>query len=300
MRIAGFRFFLFVLFLISSIYPYAYTEARESLTLYEKIAWAQYVIVATVINDDEKYALVSVEENVKGNLSKDLLNVSFRRENLERELGEPKIEFTKGETVVLFLEPFVTASGKEKKDVYSPVGRAEGKISVSAESVQLISEAMHRFVKIQALDDQRRIWEEQKALLKEKNRFMVEAGFEEVIKFKIASQEMIPALLAFVRGEDSLFRAFTCTIFGQLFEKERRQKTKIEGREEILRELIQRARGDDAPSVRIEAIRAIEMAGGYEYREILEAISKTDNSQDVRYEAERVLYGLRSDDSERE
>ncbi len=299
MKIPGYRIFLFLLFLISYVHLSAFAESKEDLTLYEKIARAEYVVVATVIDDDDRYALVSVEENIKGDLSKNVLNVSFRKENLERELGEQKIDFTKGETVVLFLEPSITASGKEKKDVYSPVGRAEGKISVSAESVQLISEAMHRFAKIQALDEQRRIWEEQKTLLKEKNRFMVEAGFEEVIKFKTATSDMVPMLLEFVRGADPLFRIFSCTIFEQLFEKEKRQKKSIEGREEVVKEMIQRARGDDTPSVRIGAIRTLEMAGAREYREILEAISKTDDSQDVRYEAERVLYEIRSDTNER-
>ena len=289
-----------MIFLFICLFAVTISHAIERRTLYEKVAVPDLIIYGTVLEDDQKYALVSVEEVLKGAFQKPSINVSFRKENLERQQREEKIEFTRGDKVILLLEPFRTDSGRVKSDLFTITGRDEGMIRVSAESATLTIEAIRRFVKIQSIKEQKRIWEGQKALLKETNRLMVEAGLQEIIKFWIAEPDMIPLLLEFIRGENLQFRLSAAKIFCQLFEDETRKRARIEGREEVIRELIQKARGDASPSVRVETIKALKRAGNVGLRDIFEAISKGDEDQEVRYEAQKALYEIRSYDNEEE
>lgn len=274
--------------------------AGEKQNLYERAAQAKLIVLGTIVEDDSKYAVVHIEETLKGKSASDVIQVSFRIENFERKPGEEKITFKSGERVILFLEPVKKSSGKLKENTFALVGRSEGKIASSAESLVALVEAIKRFVRIQSLDSQLQIWEEQKKLLAEKNRFMVEAGFQEVIKFRTVRSDMIPRLLEFVRGEHPSFRSYSLILLKQLFEEEARGREKIEGREEVIRELVQRARGDEDSSVRVEAVRALAEAGTEDQRELLEAISNSDASQEVRYEAQKALYEMTLKKSGRE
>ncbi|MEW5807805.1 MAG: HEAT repeat domain-containing protein [Acidobacteriota bacterium] len=290
-----YRFFFLLLLFSLPAFSVSSLQAVEKQSLYEKVAVAELIVLSTIVVDDAKYVLATIDEILKGTYQEESIQVSFRKENFESKPGEDKITFRTGERAVLFLEPAKRSSGKVKKKIFTLIGRAEGKLSVSEESITLLLDAIKRFVRIQALKNQLQIWDEHKKLLEEKNHFMVEAGLQEIVKFRTADPNIIPQILEFSRGNTPRFRLYSMLILRQLFEGEANGKTRIEGREEIVRTLREKARRDEDPSVRIEAIRAIKTVGTEDDIDLLETISRTDKSQDVRYEAQKVLYEMKSE-----
>lgn len=288
-----------ILYSVSFLFalPLACTDAEASSgkTLYEKVAFSPLVVHGTTISDDAKYAEIHVLEVLKGTFQGEMFHVSFRIENFERQRGEEKIIFDRGEEAILLLEPVLDRASRIKDDsLFRLIGGAEGKIELSPESGQPLIDAAKRFIEIQSLDSQNKIWKEHKKLLQEKNRFLIQAGFQEIIKFRIADWLLIPTLLPFLIGYDVEFQIHTAKIMTQLFQDERKAEEEKEGREEVIRSLIQRARGDRDPRVRVEAIRALSAAGAEDYQDIFKTISEHDESQDVRYEAQKVLYEIRT------
>lgn len=266
-------------------------KALEEKTLYEKIAHSLLAIHGLTVSDDAKYAEIHVLEVLKGNYAEESLRISFRMDNFERERGEEKIIFNKGEEAILILEPLRNRSGGIKDpSLFRLMDRAEGKIDLSPESGHILIDAVKRFIQIQSLESQHEIWKEQKKLLQEKNRFLVEAGFQEILKFRIGDWSQIPLLLRYLTGPDPEFQLNAAKVITQLFQDREETTVNLEGWEEVIRTVIRTARGDSEARIRVEAIRALSAAGAESYQEVLEAISKDDESQLVRYEAQKALY----------
>ncbi len=282
--------FLICLFFFPSI-CFVYPSEK---TLYEKTAHAPLVILGITTSDDTKYAEIEIQEVLKGQFQGQMLNISFRRENFERKRGQEKIVFSEGEEAILFLEPVRNRNGRIKDhSLFKLIGGTEGKIEVSPESGQSLVIAIKRLIEIQSIKSMKKIWKEHKNLLQEKNRFLIQAGFQEIIKFRIADWILIPTLLQFLSGKDVEFRICSVKVMAQILEDEGEKTKEREEKEEVIRSLINRARGDDEPMVRVEAIRALNAAGAEDYLDILETISENDESQVVRYEAQKVIYEIR-------
>ncbi len=270
-------------------------KASEGDTLYEKIAHSTLAIHGITVSDDVKYAEIHVLEVLKGNFAEEVLQVAFRMDNFERQQGEEKIIFNKGEEVILLLEPVRVRSGRIKDpSLFRLMNRAEGKINLSPESGHLLIDAVKRFIHLQSLQSQLEIWEEHRKLLQEKNPFLIRAGFHEILKFRIANWSQIPILLQFLLGQDVEFKLESARVIAQLFQDKGNATENLEGREEVIRTLIRAARGDKDVRVRVEAIRALSASGAENYQDVLEAISEDDESQLVRYEGQKALYEIKA------
>jgi hypothetical protein len=288
----GIHLLPFVLILLLIIIK---AEASPEEKLYERIAHSSLVIHGQTISDDAKYAGIHVLEVLKGDFTKENLQISFRMDNFEREREEEKIIFNNGEEIILLLEPLRDRSGRIKDpSLFRLMNRAEGKIDISPESGHLLIDAVKRFVHIQSLESQYEIWQEQKKLLQEKNRFLVQAGFQEILKFRIGDWSQIPTLLQYLTSPDVEFQRDSAKVISQLFQDKGNSVKKLEGWEEVIRTLIRIARGDKEARIRVEAIRTLSAADAENYQDVLEAISEDDESQLVRYEAQKVLYEIKT------
>ncbi len=273
-------------------------EVSEKKTLYEKIAHSLLAIHGLTVSDDAKYAEIHVLEMLKGNYAEENLRISFRMDNFEREREEEKIIFNNGEEAIFLLEPLRDRSGSIKDpSLFKLMDRAEGKIDLSPESGHILIAAVKRFIQIQSLESQHEIWKEQKKLLQEKNRFLIEAGFQEILKFRIGDWTQIPDLLQYLTGPDAEFQLNAAKVITQLFQDREEATANLEGWEEVIRTVIRTARGESDPRIRVEAIRALSAAGAESYQDVLEAISEDDESQLVRYEAQKALYEIKTDNN---
>ena len=247
------------------------------------------VIAGTCLAEGRR-AVFQVEEVLKGDVPSSRVVIAYRMQNWERNPGEPKIEFRIGERCLLVLRPEEPADGRPVDEPYFLLaGGPDGKVEVPAEGSEVLLEASRRMVRIQSLPNQSEVWDEHRKLLVDRNPLLVEAGFQEVIKFRLGTQDMLPVLSAFLQDPRDAFRISSLQVLAQFLESCRRREASPPIASEITREVLSVARGDASPEVRAQAIRTLRAAGRADLREVLQQVADKDPSQLVRYEARRTL-----------
>jgi hypothetical protein len=261
-------------------------------TLYEKLAYGRLIIVGTCLQQGWR-ATIQVDEVLKGDLAAQRIQIAFRLQNFERSPGDQEIEFLLGERAILVLEPDPVEGGDEKDVAVYLLSRGpEGKIDIPAEGSAALLGAVRRMVRIQSLGDQNEIWEEQRQLLREVNPLLVETGFQEVLKFRLGNEGLLPLLSRYLFHPRDSFRLDSLRVLAQIFDASRRRGERLSESGTLIVEVLTIARGDTSPEVRAQAIRVLSVSGREDLREFMQEVARSDPSQLVRFEAQRSLLEL--------
>jgi hypothetical protein len=266
----------------------------RELSLWDKSFRAELVARVTVTDGDDRLARMAVEEVIKGAYDRETLKIVFRARNFSRDYWEEPIQFQEGAELILFLERFRKRGVLQEPDRFVLLKGSQGKESVPPEGQAAFLEAIRRFAAIQELGSQLAIWDAARKLLEEDNPFLVEAGFEQVLKFRLADEPMVPVVLRHLEGPSVPFREQAARTLGQLFEDSRRTDSVLETGDHIRDLLLHKAMNDENESVRVESIKALEASWDDALVPSFEQIALEDPSQAVRYQAERAIYLIRN------
>jgi len=270
---------------------FAAAEA-QARTLYEKLAYGRLIIIGTCLQQGWR-AMIQVDEVLKGDLAAQRIQIAFRLQNFERSPGDPEIGFIVGERAILVLEPDPMEGGDEKDvAVYGLSRGPEGKIDIPAEGAEALLGAVRRMVRIQSLGDQNEVWEEQRQLLREVNPLLVETGFQQVLKFRLGNESLLPLLSRYLSHPRDSFRLDALRVLAQIFDASRRRGERLSESGTLIAEVLVIARGDTSAEVRAQAIRVLSVSGRGDLREFMQEVARSDPSQLVRYEAQRSLLEL--------
>jgi hypothetical protein len=264
------------------------------MDLWEKSFRSELVVRATVLDGDDRLARMRVDEVLKGSYTAAELKIVFRAANFSRKTWEEKVVFGAGQHLILFLDRFRKNGVLQAEDHFELFRGSNGREEVPSEGEDAYLQAIRRFVAIQSIDSQLARWDASRALLSETNPFLVEAGFDQVLKFRLANASLVPVLLGHLDSETVAFRQKAVRCFGQVFEATSREAGDLPTEDHIRDLLLNKAMKDPSSDVRIEAIRAL---GAWQDRNLaasFRAIAAQDPSQAVRYEAERAIYELES------
>jgi hypothetical protein len=264
----------------------------DAPSLWKKTFRATLVARVTVVDGDNRMARLAVNEVIKGEYQREMLKVVFRAVNLSRDLWDEKIEFPQDAHMIVFLRPFVKKGKINAADQFELVGGHHGLEDVPAEGNDAYLQAIRRFVEIQSLDSQLAIWKQASALLHEENPYLVQAGFEQVLKFRLADESMVPVLLERLEDDTVGFRSQAAECLGDVLEDARRDDKTLMGEDHLRDLLLFTAMNDSEVNVRVEAIRALEFGRDPNLVPTFRRIAQEDPSQAVRYQAERAIYEI--------
>lgn len=280
-----------LLLLVCLAGPAARADITE-LTLWDKSFRAELVVRATVLDPDDRLAIMRVDEVIKGAYDEETLKIVFRARNLSRDYWEEKIEFVEGQQLILFLERFRKRGILQEPSHFSLLKGYQGKVEVPPEGTAAFLQAVRRFAEIQAMDSQLAIWKAARELLQEDNPYLVEAGFEQVLKFRLADEELVPVLLVHLDGQAVPFRRQAARALGQVFEDYRAEEKILQTEDHVRDLLLHKAMNDQSEEVRVESIRALQAKWDEALIPSLRRIAAEDPSQAVRYQAERAIYTM--------
>ena len=269
----------------------------KPLTLWDKSFRAELVARVTVLDGDDRLARMIVAEVIKGDYDREVLKVVFRARNLSRQYWEEKISFEQGSELILFLGRFRKRGVLQEPDQFSLVKGFQGKVGVPPEGADAFLEAVRRFSEIESLGSQLAIWDAARGLLQEENPYLVEAGFQQVLKFRLADEAIVSTLLGHLDGPSVPFREFSARCLGQVFEESRRTHDVLETEDHVRDLLLHTAMNDRSESVRVESIKALQARWDDALVPSFRQIALEDPSQAVRYEAERAIYRIQNEEA---
>jgi len=288
-HVRSIRTSLFALLLIGLLAGSRAAARGQAPTFYEKLAFGRIVVAGTCLEQGRR-ALVQVDEVFKGQLPSQRISIAYRGQNWDRSPGQPKIEFHLGERSILMLEAESTEHGSTPEEArFVLAGGCDGKVDLPAEGSEALLEAARRIVQIQSQSDQNEIWEGQRHLLQEKNPLLVEAGFQEVLKFRLGNPAMVPLLTRYLADPHDSFRLASLRVFAQILERSRQRGDELPGAERLRLDILSVARGDTSAEVRAQAVRTLKVSGRPDLREVMAQMAGSDPSQIVRYEAQLAL-----------
>lgn len=264
----------------------------DAPSLWKKTYQASLVVRVTVLDGDNRMAVLEVNEVIKGQYDREQLKVVFRAVNWSRDLWEDRIVFPESAPLVLFLRPFIKKGKVNARDQFELVGGYHGIENVPPEGNEAYLQAIRRFVTIQSLQSQLAIWEQARALLKEDNPYLVQAGFDQVLRFRLANEALVPVLLEHMDDPSVGFRTQSVQCLGDVLKDARRDDKVLMGEDHLRDLLLFTATNDTSVSVRVEAIRALEAGGDIKLVPTFRRIAREDPSQAVRYQAERTLFEI--------
>ena len=268
--------------------------AISSMDLWEKTFRSELVVRATVLDGDDRLARMKVDEVLKGSYAGEQLKIVFRAANFTRKTWEGKIVFQAGQHLVLFLDRYRKNGVLQADDHFELFRGSNGREEVPSEGEDAYLQAIRKFVTIQGESSQLARWDASRALLSETNPFLVEAGFEQVLKFRLANAGLVPVLLGHLDSETVAFRQKAVRCFAQVFESTSREAGDLPTEDHIRDLLLNKAMKDPSVDVRIESIKALGAWQDHDLAASFRAIAEQDPSQAVRYEAERAIYELQS------
>jgi hypothetical protein len=274
-------------------------EDEKPLDLFQKVARADLIIRARTYDGSLRFALVDVEESLKGSPPARRLRVAFRDYNFARRPGIDPIVFPSGQEEILFLSPYEASRRKDKnKDLYNLYLGSEGRITIPAEGAGAILEAIRTLAAVSAQGPASQI-ESLEGMLESPNTFLVEAALDEISRMHAAGPEFYGRASKSLSSPSPGLRIRALRIIQAVFlTRPEEQDSGGAGAHDdlpdqgpmILQSVIERARNDSSNGVRAAAVDA--MAAWPKWSEVeadLKAIAAKDQDQEVRYAAERAL-----------
>jgi len=259
------------------------------LTVFQLLARADLVVHVRVKDGAQRYALVDVLETLRGESPAERLRIDFRDLNLQLR-GQDLIVFKTDEEYVLFLEKPNWRKPKEKnRDLYALFHGRRGRILLPPEGLGVPLEAVREMAKLVGRPPEDQV-ESLRALMIRPNPILRQAVLEELTRMRACSIADLGPLSTLARDPLPAIRGQALATIGVVL-KDPGDELSQEPRRIALELCRERARNDAAPSVRIEATRAL---ASWDRRDDvipdLRAIASVDPDQSVRYEAERVLF----------
>jgi len=281
--------------------PRAFAEIEEAgeIDLFQMLARAELVVHARVREGSLKYAHVDVLRALKGEPPAQQLRIAFREHNWTGAQGQDEIVFPEGQEEILFLFRNPSRKKKEKnRDIYDLYRGRKGRITTPAEGSRIIIDALDTLVELTRADPLSQV-DGLLALLRSENLYLLEATLDEIIRLRAAIPASYTDLVALLGQPSPRIRARALTAIEQIFASGRVEDEAMGIGPDLasaaLAAVIERARNDEEPDIRVHAVAA--MAAWPHKDEIesgLAAIAINDPSQMVRYEAERSLFQLGS------
>ena len=273
-------------------------------TLFQLAARAELVVHARVRAGALKHALVEVLAPLKGEPPAGLLRIAFRDANLDRPPGTAAMVFTDGREEILFLRPYPLPPKRRAKnpDLFELIHGARGRLTLPAEGGRGFVDAVREITGIVADDPAAQI-RRLAALLSSANPFLAEASLLEIERLDAASEAHYSHLVALLGSPRSALRAGALRLMARVFAAagERPEGARAGdpydpadpagAARSALAGVAERARNDSDVEVRVAAVAAL---GAWPIPNAtnpdLRAIAASDRSQDVRFEAKRILF----------
>lgn len=269
------------------------------IDLFQMLARAELVLHVRVKDGSLKYARVEVLKALKGDPPLQELRIDFRQHNWTGRNGQDDIVFTEGQEEILFLYRNPGRKQKEKnRDIYDLYRGRRGRIETPAEGSGIILDAVEKLVGLTRADPLSQI-DGLLGLLRTNNLYLLEAALDEINRMRAATPASYTDLVALLGQPSPRIRGRALLSLEQIFASGRIEDAVIGIGPELARSalgaVIERARNDEDPDIRVRAVAAMA-AWPYkgEVESGLAAIAVNDSSQMVRYEAERSLYELGS------
>ncbi|HKY31074.1 MAG TPA: hypothetical protein VJV23_00965 [Candidatus Polarisedimenticolia bacterium] len=262
----------------------------QPLTLYQKTARAALVVRARTLTDSTRRPRLLVLEAVKGSYPEraTITIVPYAQDNANPTPWLRREVFRKGEESLLFLMPYADPSGRGGgSDVFSVLGAHQGKVPVPPEGADALLAAVRRFSAILAQGQLETQALGLRAMLKEKNPLLIEAGLEECLRLRLAEREDLDPLRALLDHPRTDLRASALALMRQILEAQPREEAPAAAPPDprLFEAVAARARLDEDPAVRLQAVGALASFGHGAALALLESIGTADPSQHVRYEA---------------
>lgn len=222
------------------------------------------------------------------------LEIAFRGANLERRLDDPPYELVEGEEAIFVLRPWVDSEGEQPRpNLFRPAVDFRSRIPLPIEGREAVLEAVSEIVTFQDVDGHEEGGRRLLRWLEGTNPWLVDVAVDQAARFAYANRDWIPGLAETSRDARPWRRERVAEAIGRGLERGRFGERQVrgeravadEGRREVHETLVRLARVDEDDEVRRSAVRWLARVEVPNKQEILEAISKEDASQDVRYEA---------------
>jgi hypothetical protein len=264
-----------------------------SLNLFQRIARADLVVKVRIRNGGVRYAIVDVQESLKGSAPAPSLRIAFRDYNFFRPPGTDPIIFPDGEEDILLLVPYTEVKRTDKtRDLYELYGGPSGRYALPAEGSAIFAEAVRRLIPIASLDPTAQVdalW----SCLETDNPYLLEAALDEIDRLRAVSPKLFVRLVGILNARSASIRILSLRLIGRVFAVSPAQESDdlaAEQSRDALNAVLERARGDGDESVRQAAVEAIvAWPRRPEVRGDLESIARLDPAQAVRYVAQRAL-----------
>jgi len=266
----------------------------ETLNLFQLVARTDLVVHVRIRSGSLKYAIVDVQESLKGTSPFPVLRIAFRDFNFTRAAGTDAIVFPDGQEEILFLSPYGRTTRKKKdrdknKDLFTLFRGSQGRLTVPGEGRNVPLEAVRRLAEIGRLDPSSQT-EALEGLLESPNPILLETALSEIERLRDPRAPLLPRLIGLLASPSPPIRIGSLRVMAQIFASGRIGDDSLDAAQTALAGVLERARNDPDEEVRTQAVLAL--AAWPNRREVqgeLRAIAGTDKAQAVRYEAERAL-----------
>ena len=260
----------------------------KKLGLYEWMGTAPIVIAADILADDGKFVQALAKTPIKGGMADHAtVLVDVRRANRDREPGVAALHLVKGRAYVLLLAP----SGRGKKEayqVYDLVRGIRGSKELPAEGSAAMVSALLRLAEIQERGNDAYLWASLPDLLQDVNPVLIDAALDLYVKFRREAMALVPVLQPLLEHPRPDVRSRAVLLLGRILA--RAGATDLPERPELIAELTGRARRDDDPAARREAVTALAPLPDSGIDETLGTIAHDDPDQNVRFEAAKAAF----------
>ncbi|HEV8701940.1 MAG TPA: hypothetical protein VGV60_11770 [Candidatus Polarisedimenticolia bacterium] len=266
----------------------------ETLNLFQMVARSDLVVRVQVQSGSLKYAIVHVNETLKGTSPTPVLRIAFREFNFTRAPGEDAIVFPDGQDEILFLAPYGRNARRRKdreknKDLYTLYRGRQGRMTVPAEGPAVTVEAIRRLSEVSRLDPRSQS-EDLEGLLDSPNPLLLHTALTEIERLRDPRPALLTRLIGLLASASPPIRIGSLRVMAQIFSSGIIGDDSLDAAQAALGGVLERARNDSNDEVRTQAV--LTMAAWPNRREVqgeLKAIAGTDRAQEVRYEAERAL-----------
>jgi hypothetical protein len=266
----------------------------ETLNLFQLVARSDLVVQVRIRSGSLKFAIVEVQDSLKGTSPFPVLRIAFRDFNFTRAPGEDAIVFPDGQEEILFLVPYGRTSRKKKdrdknRDLYTLFRGRQGRMTVPAEGRAVPLEAVRRLSEISRLDPTSQT-ESLERLLDSPNPILLQSALQEIERLRDPRASLLSRLSGLLGSPSPPIRTGSLRVMAQIFASGRIGDDSLDAAQSALAAVLERARNDPDDDVRTQAV--LSMAAWPNRREVqgeLKAIAGTDKAQAVRYEAERAL-----------
>lgn len=265
----------------------------ETLNLFQMVARSDLVVHVRVRSGSLKYAIVEVQESLKGTSPFPVLRIAFRDFNFTRAAGADAIVFPDGQEEILFLSPYGRTGRKKSrdknKDLFTLFRGSQGRLTVPGEGRGVPLEAVRRLVEIGRLDPSSQT-EALEGLLESPNPILLDTALTEIERLRDPRAPLLSRLIGLLASPSPPIRIGSLRIMAQIFASGRIGDDSLDAAQMALAGVLERARNDSDEDVRTQAVQSL--AAWPNRREVqgeLKAIAGTDKAQAVRYAAERAL-----------